>query len=166
MDEILLTPYDPTWSALFENEASLLRRSFSGQEISIEHIGSTAVSGLDAKPIIDIMIGFQKMNPNDVVEKIEALGYEHWKEDTFQHVRLFFIKWGPVKKSRLMQIHATTIHNDFWNDQIAFRDSLRADHGLAKEYVLLKRKLAEKYQNDRDGYTSAKTKFVREVLRL
>lgn len=162
MDEIRIIPHDLTWAKLFEEGAKTLKQLFP--EAQVEHIGSTSVAGLDAKPIIDIMLGVKSLNGVGIIEKLESLGYEHWKEDTFQHERLFFTKWDSEKKNRLMHVHTTVVGSGFWNDQLKFRDILRSQPEVAHEYAILKKGLAERFKNDRDGYTEAKTEFIRKTL--
>ncbi len=164
MSKIVIESYSPAWRDIFETEAEKLRVAFKGENPIIEHTGSTSVSGLAAKPIVDIMVGFQKLDTDEIVKKIENLGYEHWYEDTFRSERLFFTKWDKDKRERLVHVHATTTGNSFWNDQLAFRNKLRENPSLAKEYIELKKRLAIQFGNDREGYTAAKTRFVREVL--
>lgn len=164
MSKIVIESYSPAWLNIFETEAEKLRSAFKDEDTIIEHIGSTSVTGLAAKPIVDIMIGFQKLDTDKIVKIIERFGYEHWYEDTFRNERLFFTKWDKGKKERLVHIHATTIGNSFWNDQLAFRNKLRENPSLAKEYEDLKKELAVQHENNRDGYTEAKTRFVRDVL--
>ncbi len=164
MSEIKIEEYNPRWKEIFEQEANILSSIFKEKELVIEHIGSTAVVGLAAKPIIDIMIGFKKLDTNEIVRKIEKLGYEHWYEDTFRHERLFFTKWKTGKKERLIHIHATTIDNNFWKNQILFREKLRENPELAKKYAEIKKELAIKFKDNRDGYTEAKTGFIRNAL--
>lgn len=164
MDEITIVPYDRKWSEYFEQEAQILRKALADENPIIEHIGSTSIIGLDAKPTVDSMIGFQILRSDKIIEKIEALGYEHWKEDQFQHERLFFTKWDSDKKKRLIHIHATIIGNSFWTNQIAFRNVLQAHPEVATEYSALKKELAFRFKNDRDGYTAAKMNFLRKVL--
>lgn len=163
MENITVISYDPSWPELFEREASLLRQAL-GEDMDIEHVGSTSVPGLDAKPVIDIMLGLKELNPPIIIGGMESIGYEHWKEDTFQHIRLMFTKWNKNKSKRFVNVHATVKGNDFWNELLELRDRLRSDQGLARNYAKLKRELAEKYKNDPEGYTSAKTEFVRKAL--
>lgn len=164
MSEIKIEAYNPQWKEIFEQEENILSSIFQEKEPVIEHIGSTAVVGLTAKPIVDIMIGFKKLDTNEIVRNIEKLGYEHWYEDTFRHERLFFTKWNPGKKERLIHIHATTIGSNFWKNQILFRKKLRENPELATMYAEVKKELAVKFGSDRDGYTEAKTEFIRKAL--
>ena len=101
MTRVIIENYSRKWKEVFEDEAKKLREVFPTENSQIEHIGSTSVEGLDAKPIVDIMIGFQVLNTDEVVKRIKALGYEHWYEDTFRDTRLFFTKWDTAKKREI-----------------------------------------------------------------
>lgn len=163
MEKISVEPYDPTWPILFAREAERIQKVFA-TNVDIEHIGSTSVSGLNAKPVIDIMLGFQKLDAPQIIERMESMGYKHWKEDTFQNVRLMFAKWKEDMTNRLVNVHATIKGNDFWNEQLAFRDKLSNNEALAREYSDLKKELAKKHESDPEAYTAAKTEFVKKVL--
>ena len=164
METVKLSPYNHQWPEQFETIRQTLQKALGNFNPHIEHIGSTSVPGLMAKPVIDILIGVRDFKPEPLINVVEALGYEHWQEDEFQHVRLMFVKWDNGERD--VNIHITPIGSDFWKDQIAFRDALRANPNLASDYVELKIHLAEKYRNDPEGYTEAKTAFVRGVLKI
>ncbi len=163
METISIVEYDAVWPELFEQEAQRIKSVLS-QSCDIEHIGSTSVPDLDAKPVIDIMLGFEKLDAQHVIEQMESIGYKHWKEDTFQDVRVMFTKWNGDVTKRLINAHATTKGSDFWNEQLAFRDKLRSSKELAGEYADLKKNLANKHKSDPEAYTAAKTEFVRKAL--
>lgn len=165
MEKISIVPYNSSWPILFDQEANQIRGLFSG-DCDIEHIGSTSVPGLDAKPIIDIMLGFETLDAPRIIERMESIGYKHWKEDTFQHVRLMFTKWSEDMTKRFVNVHATVKGGEFWNKQLQFRNKLRENQVLTREYAELKKDLARKYESDPDAYTAAKTEFVKKVLAL
>lgn len=165
MEKISIVPYDPAWPALFKQEAQKIRGLFL-QSCDIEHIGSTSVPGLDAKSIIDIILGFETLDASRIIERMESIGYKHWKEDTLQHVRLMFTKWSEDMTKRLVNVHATVKGGEFWNEQLQFRNKLREDQVLTHKYADLKKNLARKYESDPDAYTAAKTQFVKKVLAL
>lgn len=165
MEKISIAPYNPAWLTLFKQEAQKIQDVFL-QSCEIEHIGSTSVPGLDAKPIIDIMLGFETLDAPRIIECMESIEYKHWKEDTFQHVRLMFTKWSEDVTRRLVNVHATVKGGEFWNEQLQFRNKLREDQVLTREYADLKKDLARKYESDPDAYTAAKTQFVKKVLAL
>ncbi|MDW2886534.1 GrpB family protein [Exiguobacterium artemiae] len=130
----------------------------------VEHIGSTAVPGLSAKPIIDMMvrvISFEKIN-----EIIDTLVSNNWNyvppELDGQDWRRFFVQ--VEKDKRVAHLQLIQVNEVRWEEQIKFRDKLRADPSLIKEYGEIKRKLAKEYRDDRERYTQGKSDFINRVL--
>ncbi len=163
MQTISIESYNPEWTQIFTKESEEIQAVFPGTVI-IEHVGSTSVPGLDAKPVIDIMVGLKELDTSSIIQNMESLGYEHWKEDTFQNVRLMFTRWNQDKSKRLVNVHITILENDFWSELILLRDTLRTNPEVAKQYSELKIKLAEIYRTDPEGYTAAKTDFIKHIL--
>ena len=162
---ITVVPYQSGWIGLFEREADLLRGALGEKALSIEHIGSTSIPGLDSKPIIDIMVAVESLRQaTKLIPAVEALGYEHRPHDIIPD-RIFFVK-EPSPEFRTHHLNLTPLESKFWKNQIVFRDYVRANDQIAAEYVDLKRRLAEIYarshQLDREG----KTEFVSRVLEL
>jgi GrpB-like predicted nucleotidyltransferase (UPF0157 family) len=163
-DRIEIVDPDPSWPGQFEAEARALRSvlpAVSG--LQIEHIGSTAVPGLRAKPIVDIMV----LHPApdlwpSLIEPINSLGYVYWAENP-RRDRMYFVKGMPPYGSRRTH-HVHVRVPDDARAELRFRDALRADAALARRYAELKDVLAVRYANDRDAYTEAKTSFVSAVL--
>jgi GrpB-like predicted nucleotidyltransferase (UPF0157 family) len=160
---VLIAPYDPGWPLSFAAEraklAAILSPWLAGP---IEHIGSTAVPGLAAKPVIDIMAAVQDLNTSrPALAALESLDYCHAPYK--QEVMHWLCKPGPDMRTH--HLHLVPYGSALWNDRIAFRDRLRADERLAVEYADLKRHLAALHRNDREAYTEAKTGFVEKVLR-
>lgn len=159
-----LTPYSPLWPAVFELERELLAALFAGEEASIEHIGSTAVPGLGAKPIIDVMLGVASLAA--VERRLDALaaeGYRYVKEFelAIPERRYFDKREGNPGRFHL---HAVLKDGEFWRRHLAFRDALRADPALAERYWRVKQRMAARHPNDRGAYTEGKTDFIRGVL--
>jgi GrpB-like predicted nucleotidyltransferase (UPF0157 family) len=157
-----LVPYDDRWPALFASEAALLHTGLEGQMGRIAHIGSTAIRGMDAKPIIDLMVEVPSLRaPNLLHWSLARFGYALVPKDDVPD-RLFFVK--------LMQRHPThhlsvcEAQSNFWYAHLSFRDRLRADSSLAKEYAALKWQLSREHRNDRAAYTRAKEAFISAVL--
>ena len=165
-DPVIIVPYDPCWADTFKNEANLLQQTIPFSNIIIEHIGSTSVVGLSAKPIIDIMVGFESLNDaNTSIPAIESLGYQYIPEyEAVIPDRRYFHK--PVSPPRNFHLHCTTIHSNFWKKQIAFRDYLRSHPQACADYQQLKENLAEQHRNDRTAYTDAKTDFIESILKI
>jgi GrpB-like predicted nucleotidyltransferase (UPF0157 family) len=135
--------------------------------LGIEHFGSTAVPGLAAKPIIDILIAVVSLTraKATMVEPITGLGYVYWVENP-KTDRMFFVKgMPPYGERRTHHVHITEPDGEMWRRRLAFRDYLRARPDEARRYEALKRDLAVRYPTDREGYTDAKTEFVEAVHR-
>jgi GrpB-like predicted nucleotidyltransferase (UPF0157 family) len=165
-DKIRIAEYDPNWPLLYEAERQNLMEAIGHYVAEIEHFGSTAVPGLAAKPVIDIIVGLRRLlDAQDRILPIEAMGYEYVPEfeDEFPNRRYFRKLAHGI---RTHQIHMVEIGTDFWNRHILFRDHLRSHPQTAADYAVLKKELAKKFENDREGYTNAKTDFIEGVLRL
>ena len=163
-DRVELVDYDPRWPALFEAEASRLRVALSHiLDFTVEHFGSTAIPGLAAKPIIDIMlIATDQSRWTRVIEPIQGLGYVLWAENPRQD-RMFFVKgMPPFGERRTHHIHVRTPSDA--EAAILFRDHLRRHPEDLARYASLKRDLAKRHTTDRDAYTEGKSRFVDEVV--
>jgi GrpB-like predicted nucleotidyltransferase (UPF0157 family) len=161
--KVTIVEYNPEWREMFEEEKSVLQTALREVPSQIEHIGSTAVAGLAAKPIIDIMVGLEDFSIAErVVPKIEALTYEYIKkyEETMPF-RRFFIK--EQEGIRTHQIHMVAIGSEFWERHILFRDYLRQNASVAAKYASLKKELAEREWTDVNEYADAKTEFIRKI---
>lgn len=127
----------------------------------IHHIGSTAVPGLEAKPIIDILAGVRGLGDSrGCFEPLARLAYMHapYLPDEMH----WFCKPHPSRRTH--HLHLVPVGSKRCIDELAFRDRLREDAGLAEEYLALKRWLASRFANDREAYTDAKSDFVRSAL--
>ncbi len=163
-DKIIIKEYDPKWPEFFEEEKALIMESIGHYVAEIEHMGSTAVQGLAAKPIIDIMVGLRRLlDAQDCIMPIEAMEYEYVPEfeDQFPERRYFRKTKNGI---RTHQIHMVEIHSDFWKRHLRFRDHLRNNPKVALEYAILKKNLTLKFENDRKGYTDAKGPFILSVM--
>ena len=161
---VSLLPHQSEWALEFENESARLKRLLGGTATAIEHVGSTAVPGFDAKPIIDIAIAVVSWNSISAWPALLAReGYTHFgdRENVGDH---FFAK-GP-DELRTHHIHAVIAGGAKWNEYLKFRDTLRSNPTLRDEYQQLKRHLAEQLPNDREAYTDAKASFIKKVLAL
>ena len=130
----------------------------------MEHVGSTAVPGLYAKPVIDVMVGLG--SPSDAercVAPLEVIGYEHRPDLVLPDRLLFLVKHDPGG-FRTHHLHATTRETPFWETHLLFRDYLREHPETAREYARLKRDVAARLRDDREAYTDAKTTFISAVL--
>jgi GrpB-like predicted nucleotidyltransferase (UPF0157 family) len=159
---VIIEPYDPAWPEKFETESRLLRAVLAQWLVGpIEHVGSTAVPGLPAKPIIDIMAAVRDLpssTPAIHALKPHSYCYFDYKADVMH----WFCK--PSDFERTHHLHLVPFGSQLWRDRLAFRDSLRSDVATSSSYAELKFALASKYREDREAYTEAKTKFVQTVL--
>ncbi|MGB6976685.1 MAG: GrpB family protein [Gammaproteobacteria bacterium] len=161
---IYLSPYDPQWPALFEKEKELLLKSVGEYIVGIEHIGSTAIPKICAKPVIDIMMGVKQLDSVDreIIKRVESIGHEYIKkyEETMPF-RRFFQK-DNSEGLRTHRIHLVEITNAFWQRHLLFRDYLRTHSDDAKRYERLKIDLAKKF-TDTNQYANAKTDFCNQI---
>ena len=166
-DEIEIVGYDASWPRLFQEERQLLVRTLpADQVLAIEHAGSTAIPGLAAKPIIDILVAVRSIEVARavLVEPIVAIGYVHWAENP-DKTRMFFVKgMPPYGERRTHHIHIVEPTSETWRRTLTFRDYLRAHTDEALRYQLLKRELAQRHRSDREAYTRAKDSYVLGVL--
>ena len=164
-EKIIIKEYDPKWPVLFETEKAELMEAIGHYVADIQHIGSTAVEGLAAKPVIDILVGLRRLlDAQDCILPVEGMEYEYVPEfeDEFPE-RRYFRKTTNGKRTH--QIHMVEIDSDFWKRHLAFRDKLRSNKTASDDYAALKKDLAEKFTNDRKGYTNAKTEFIENILK-
>jgi GrpB-like predicted nucleotidyltransferase (UPF0157 family) len=130
----------------------------------LEHVGSTAVPGLGAKPIIDMLLGVGRLAEVEArLPALEALGYEYVPRfESRLPERRFFV--GVAPRGRTHHLHGVEIGGSFWQRQLLFRDCLRSEPETAAAYERLKRDLARRHADDRETYTEAKADFIEAVL--
>jgi GrpB-like predicted nucleotidyltransferase (UPF0157 family) len=158
---VRVAAYHPQWPALYEAESARVRGWLGNLPVIIEHTGSTAVPGLAAKPIIDMLAGRPpELDREQVIERITAAGYSYRGEQGIPG-RDFFRRGEP----RAYHLHLTEIGSGFWRDHRAFRDYLLAHPEARDAYGALKVELAERFPRDRERYIEAKTDFVNDILR-
>lgn len=160
---VKLVPYTRTWPELFEAEAQQLQAALQPWLCAgIEHIGSTAVPGLSAKPVIDIMAPVRDLaSSQSAIAVAQHLGYCYFPYKPSQMV--WFCKPSPAMRTH--HLHLVPWQSQLWHERLAFRDALRRDPALAQQYQMLKMQLAARYPNDREAYTDAKTPFILAVLK-
>lgn len=164
-EPVYVVPYDPGWPSLFTLERSRVEAVLGSLAQAIEHVGSTAVPGLDAKPVIDLMVGVRDgRNADRCIRPLEGIGYSYWAENPNPDRALFVKFVDAVRTSRTRNLHVVEMGGDLWNDRLVFRDYLRAHPKTAREYARLKHDLASRFRDDREAYTGAKTGFVSTVL--
>jgi GrpB-like predicted nucleotidyltransferase (UPF0157 family) len=160
-----VVPYRAEWPDLFAREAQLLEEIFLGRNARIEHVGSTAVPGLGAKPIIDIMIGVHTLiDAEDRVGELARIKYEYVPEyEAELPDRRYFRK--PFTRPRTHHLHVVPFGSDFWKNHLRFRDYLRTHANIADEYWQLKLQLASAARIT-GVYTENKSPFIARVLAL
>jgi GrpB-like predicted nucleotidyltransferase (UPF0157 family) len=129
-------------------------------------LGSTAVPGLAAKPVIDIMVGVKSLDDSPIlVERLVGIGYEYVPEfEKILPFRRYFRKMREGRRTH--QVHLVERSNaEWWDRHLLFRDYLRANPEIAREYAHLKYELSDRLGEDREAYTDAKTEFISEIVR-
>lgn len=164
MSLVVVSPYSSEWPNVFRNLKDDLIRLFAPTPITVEHIGSTSVPGLAAKPVIDVVLGAASLA--DIETKISLLGengYEYVsKYENEIPERRYFVK--SAAGSLRVHIHAVESGSRLWREHLAFRDALRSDSSLRAQYQLLKLQLAEQFVNNKSAYSAAKNPFIESVL--
>lgn len=167
-DEVSLVPYDPAWPRMFEEEKKHLRDCLPSRLIRrIEHFGSTAIPGLAAKPIVDVIVEVSSLEETKarIAPVLEAQGYDYFWRATHGEDGPPFYAWFIKRDSASVRTHHIhMVESDFehWN-RLLFRDYLIDHPKVAREYEALKLALARNYPNDRVAYTKGKTEFVVRV---
>lgn len=164
---IIITDYSYKWSDLYKEEAKLIIDSFSQTEIiRIDHIGSTAIPGLRAKPTIDILLQIsEQIDILKLKDTFKSIGYlinDH-PENPAPH--LTFVKGYTKQGLKGQTFHVHVRYRGDW-DEIRFRDYLINNKEIAKEYESLKLELAEKFTYDREKYTESKTEWIEKINKL
>lgn len=161
-EPIRIVRYDPGWPAEFDRERGLLQRSIGKWVVGgIHHVGSTAVPGLDAKPILDILVGVEDLEASracfEPLAELEYLYAPYLPEEMH-----WFCK--PDPSHRTHHLHLVPRDSSRYRDELAFRDHLRANPEKARDYADLKHRLAARFERDREGYTDAKAGFIARIL--
>jgi GrpB-like predicted nucleotidyltransferase (UPF0157 family) len=157
---VRLEPYTPEWKRIFEAEKAALHEKLGSMVSDIQHVGSTSIPGMPAKPIIDIAIGVADFyEARRCISLIEAQGYEYRGEFGIPK-RHYFSKGDP----RTFHIHMLEIGSQNWNDLLLFRDTLSTHSEMAAEYASLKRRLASRFPRDREAYLEGKAEFIKKLL--
>jgi GrpB-like predicted nucleotidyltransferase (UPF0157 family) len=163
-EPIRLAPYDSAWPSRFEDERRALDAAIGNWIVGgIHHVGSTAVPGMDAKPIIDILAGVRSLETSRVCfNTLRALSY------VYAPYRAEEMHWfcKPSPRRRTHHLHLVPVDARRYREELVFRDRLRTCSDVADEYLSLKRDLAKRFKHDREAYTAAKTHFVRATVDL
>lgn len=161
-EPITIVSYDPEWPRKYAEEETRIQGAIGEYVLSVEHIGSTAVAGLSAKPIIDIMVGVRTLAEAEAcIDPLTRLGYEYCPEfEDAMPQRRYFRKVSSGAHTH--HVHMET-DSRFWDRHLRFRDYLRDHPDTARQYEVLKRELAETHRHDVASYGVAKSQFIEEI---
>jgi GrpB-like predicted nucleotidyltransferase (UPF0157 family) len=159
---VRLEPHHPEWQVLFTAEAQRIRTALGERVLAIEHVGSTAVAGLPAKPILDIMVGVAELDDTgEAIRALEAIGYERRPYGDLPGRLFLVLGEGDMRWVHLSLSEPASV---FWRDHLLFRDCLRADPVVAAEYERVKLELAARFPDDRLSYTDGKDAFIAQAI--
>ena len=159
---VAIVPYSTEWPELFEKEAKRIKAACDGIITVIEHIGSTAVPGMPAKPIIDIMPGLDSYQDGwKIIEPLKQLGYEYSGENGIPG--RFYFDYRFERRS-VVHVHVYQIGTENWHRHLIFRDYLRSHPEVADQYAELKKELSVRFRKDREEYTNGKSQFINAVI--
>jgi GrpB-like predicted nucleotidyltransferase (UPF0157 family) len=163
-EAVQLRAHEPAWALAFEVERERLHALSPGTFAGIEHIGSTAVAGLTAKPIVDILAGVASLAGVDaLIDRLCDNGYTTSREfNATLTDRKWLMRWHDGHRTH--HLHIVEFGGAPWHERLAFRDALRSDPAMVQRYAELKADLAAKHASDREAYTDAKAEFVRAVV--
>jgi GrpB-like predicted nucleotidyltransferase (UPF0157 family) len=162
---IMVCDYDPVWAAMFEPERTCLHGVLGALVLTIEHVGSTAVPGLAAKPIIDLLVGVHSLTEarSCCIEPLQALGYTYLPQyEAWLPGELFFRKGPPGPWTH--HVHLMEPANPRWEEFLLFRDCLRHHPEIVSAYANVKKALALVFGEDIAGYRNAKHPFIQQVM--
>ena len=163
---VKLVDHNPKWLKAFKDEKKQLQEIFGVDVLGVEHVGSTAIPGIKAKPIMDLMVAVPDIDDYEkYIEGLLKMGYQFRRDyrGTDQE-HILFVK-GPEEK-RTHYLKLCELNSEFWDEHIIFRDYLIDHPEKAKEYEELKIELNKKYSKDRDTYTKMKEDFIKQILEL
>lgn len=160
---VRIVPHDPQWTREFETIATELLGACGTAALMIEHVGSTAIPGLAAKPILDVIVGVTDLAASlDLIPALDGLGFLYRGQDDVPDRHFLRRGTGDIVTHHLSLAEPDS---NYVRVTLAFRDALRADRQLAAAYEAIKHDLASRYPNDRESYINGKTAFVKGVLR-
>jgi GrpB-like predicted nucleotidyltransferase (UPF0157 family) len=161
--KVCVVPYSEEWPAAFASEATRMRQALAPWVVDIQHIGSTAVPGLAAKPIVDVMPGIRSLADADkCIAPLVALGYEYMGEYGIPGRHLFGVWRGDLT---MYHVHMVEWDSPFWRRHLLFRDYLRRHPEARDEYGALKSRLALEFPGDRQAYMDGKEPLILDLNR-
>jgi GrpB-like predicted nucleotidyltransferase (UPF0157 family) len=165
MSELVLSEYQDTWPRQFWQVEEQLRDAVPVHGAVLEHIGSTSVPGLCAKPVLDVMLGVGSLGEVEAaIPALASVGFVYRPEhEAVIPDRRYFVR--PQGQTVRVHLHAVLLDGLLWKQHLCFRNALRKDPLLREQYASLKRALAVAHAGDKAAYTEAKAPFIRQVLR-
>lgn len=161
--EVKLAPYSDEWGVIADGIIKELNNILAEIAVDIQHIGSTAVKGMAAKPIIDIVVGVRNIKDIEkYIPRLEESGYIKRPRDVENQE--LFVCGDFSQNTRTCHIHIVKYNEEAWNNYIKLRDYLISDRCKAKEYERLKKKLAERYPDNRTAYTKGKSNLIESFI--
>ena len=164
---VVLVPYDETWPQQFAGLREEIAGACRGLLLAVEHIGSTAIPGLAAKPVIDVMPVLRRFEDGPrCAELLAPFGYRYLGENGIPGRHYFVKGYDPATGDRIANVHMYEKGHEEWRAHLAFRDYLRAHPQWRERYERLKSDLARAHGADVEAYAEAKTDFVKQVVAL
>lgn len=161
---VTVAPHDPAWQEKFEREAAVIRRALGSAIVAVHHIGSTAISGIHAKPIIDVLVEATSLSAIDMAaERLVAEGFEAMGEYGIAGRRYF--RRNDAAGRRRCHVHAFVVGHGAARRHLVFRDHLQQNPDTAAAYSALKRDLAKRYAGDSKRYAKGKEGFIEDAIR-
>jgi GrpB-like predicted nucleotidyltransferase (UPF0157 family) len=161
--QVRLAASDPGWPAAFQRLAAELRAALGEEAVAVQHVGSTAVPGLAAKPILDVAVGLAPgADPDRVIAALGRLGWRFRGDKGEEGGLLLVLEDRPAH--RVAHLHLVSHGDAQWRRYLALRDRLRADPAARAAYARLKERLATRFGGDRRAYTTAKAAFIAQLL--
>lgn len=162
---VQLSEYQPEWRDAFGQEELNLATVLGNLSLGVEHIGSTAIPGMKAKPILDLMVAVPSLDRWEQYEKpLETLSYQFMRDMREDQQHVLFVKGSEENRTHYLKL--TEYDSDFWKEHLIFRDFLVEHPEYAREYESLKESLLNEHKGDRKPYTQGKAVFIEKMLRL
>jgi GrpB-like predicted nucleotidyltransferase (UPF0157 family) len=162
-NRVQVVEHDPGWAGHGVDACRQVQQAGGNLIVDVEHVGSTAVPGLPAKPILDLVAGVAGLRAvPELVERLTAVGFVYRGDEKETGGHLFI--WDSAPRVRAIHLHVVLHGHVQWNNYLRFRNVLRQDPVMRERYADLKRELARRFPDDRESYTAAKDAFIREVL--
>jgi len=162
---VKLFEYHPGWKGAFEEEKKAIQSKLGKLIVAIEHIGSTSIPGMCAKPVLDFMVAVESVEDyKKFVDPLKELGYEFRRDYRDSQRHILFVKGAEDFRTHYLKL--TEKNSEFWDEHILFRNYLISHPDVAGEYKQLKEKLQVSNASSRASYTEAKSEFIHKILRL